>query len=106
MKPVSIFLCLLFCRPIFSQQLIHKNNIVYGKASNWKNQTEDLKLDLIYPLKTTNLPLIVYLHGGAFLGGSKESDTRFCEQVAKKGFAVANVEYRQGYDQSPTVSIA
>jgi len=45
--------------------------------------------------------LIVYMHGGEFLNGSKNIHAKFCEQMAKRGFVIANLEYRQGYDQSP-----
>jgi predicted peptidase len=101
LKLLSIPIYLLFCYNAFSQDVVHQNNIIYGKAANWQSQTEDLKLDLIYLSKAKKLPLIVFMHGGTFLNGSKEHFTKFCEQIAKKGFAVANVEYRQGFDQSP-----
>src|SRR6516164_7359246 len=100
MKPTSILLYLLFSNTLFAQELIHQNNIVYGKSINWQNQPEDLTLDLIYPSKTTRFPLIVFLHGGGFLHGAKKELTKLCEQVAREEFAVANVEYRLGYDQS------
>jgi len=101
MKLISIPIYFLFCCNAFSQDLVHQNNIIYGKAVNWRSQTDDLKLDLIYPPQAKKLPLIVFMHGGTFLNGSKEHLTKFCEQIAKKGFAVANLEYRQGFDQSP-----
>jgi acetyl esterase/lipase len=86
---------------LFSQGLIHKNDIVYGSAPNWKNQVEELKLDLIYPSTTKKLPLLVNLHGGTFLHGSRVHLTKLCEQLAKKDFVVANLDYRQGFDASP-----
>ncbi|HEV8286050.1 MAG TPA: alpha/beta hydrolase [Chitinophagaceae bacterium] len=101
MKHPYFFACLLFFCSSFSQDLVHQKDIIYGKAPNWKDQMEDLRLDLIYPSKTKKLPLIVYMHGGTFLNGSKKNLTKFCEQIAKKGFVVANLEYRQGFDMSP-----
>ena len=101
MKYSFCFICLLFFCVTFSQDLVHKRDIIYAKAANWQNQAKELKLDIIYPPKEKKLPIIVYLHGGSFLDGSKESDSAFCQRLAKSGFVVANVEYRQGYDRSP-----
>ena len=75
---------------LFAQELIHKNSIIYGSAPNWKNQDEQLKLDLIYPSTTKKLPLLVSLHGGTFLNGTRVHLTKLCEQLAKKDFVVAN----------------
>ena len=51
------------------------------------------KLDLYLPAKADGpLPLIVWIHGGAWLGGSKEG----CPAVpfVAKGYAVASINYR------------
>ena len=50
-----------------------------------------LKLDLHLP-KQANPPLIVYVHGGAWLAGSK-SDVPITK-LLDHGFAIASVEYR------------
>jgi predicted peptidase len=101
MKYSFCFICLLLFSVVFSQDLIHKEDIIYAKAPNWQNQVLDLKLDIIYPSKGKKLPLIVYLHGGGFIDGSKEYHSTFCQRLAESGFVVANLEYRQGYDRSP-----
>jgi poly(3-hydroxybutyrate) depolymerase len=102
MKSSFCVIYLLYFGVAFSQDLVQKKNIIYAKASNWQNQAMDLKLDLIYPSKAKKLSLIVNLHGGSFLDGSKEPDSAFCQRLARSGFVVANVEYRQGYDQTST----
>ena len=93
--------CLFSLCVCFSQELTTKNGIVYGKAPTWEGKVLDLRLDLIYPTKGKKLPLIVNLHGGGFLDGSKETDSGFCRRLANRNFVVANVEYRQGFDRSP-----
>jgi poly(3-hydroxybutyrate) depolymerase len=101
MKKILYFIWLFFSSTSFSQALIHKNDIAYGRAVNWKKENEELKLDVIYPGTTKKLPLVVNMHGGTFLNGSKVALTKLTEQIAEKGFVVANLEYRQGFDISP-----
>lgn len=50
------------------------------------------KLDLYLPAQGTNLPLVVWIHGGAWLAGSKEQCRAL--PLLKEGFAVASVNYR------------
>jgi len=48
----------------------------------------------------TNRPVILYMHGGSFLGGNKsEIDcVDFCENFAKKGYVTASANYRLAMD--------
>ena len=48
----------------------------------------------------TNRPVILYMHGGSFLGGNKsEVDcVDFCENFAKKGYVTASANYRLALD--------
>jgi acetyl esterase/lipase len=50
------------------------------------------KLDLYLPNNGTNLPLIIIIHGGAWLGGSKEMDVPL--DYLARGYAVASINYR------------
>lgn len=50
------------------------------------------KLDLYLPAQGTNLPLVVWIHGGAWLAGSKEQCRAL--PLLKDGFAAASVNYR------------
>lgn len=57
------------------------------------NGHERQKLDLFIPAGATNpLPLIIWVHGGAWMGGSKDQ----CPALPylQKGYAVASVNYR------------
>jgi acetyl esterase/lipase len=57
------------------------------------NGHERQKLDLFIPPGATNpLPLIIWVHGGAWLGGSKDQ----CPALPylQKGYAVASLNYR------------
>jgi len=101
MKKILYFIAILLSIHTYCQELVHKSDIIYGTAPNWQNQIDELKLDIIYPSKTKKLPLLVNMHGGTFMNGSKQGLTKFSEQIAKEGFIVANLEYRQGFDPSP-----
>lgn len=54
---------------------------------------ERQKLDLYLPKSETLLPLIVWIHGGAFKHGSKESEELPVAYLSR-GFALASINYR------------
>ena len=64
-------------------------NISYGSHGNWN------LLDVYYPNDTTApLPTIVSIHGGGYVYGSKEIYRRYGMDMAKRGFAFVNFNYR------------
>ena len=50
------------------------------------------KLDLYVPEIKVLMPLIVWVHGGAFRMGSKEDDVPY--EYLELGYAVASINYR------------
>ena len=52
------------------------------------------KLDLYLPGSGQNFPVLIWFHGGALTGGSKESVKPIAERFAKAGVAVVAVNYR------------
>jgi acetyl esterase/lipase len=60
------------------------------------NATERQKLDLFRPAVGTNLPLIVWIHGGGWMEGSKEKPPGL--KFLTHGFALASVNYRLSQD--------
>jgi acetyl esterase/lipase len=53
---------------------------------------ERQKLDLYLPATGTNLPVIIWIHGGAFRAGSKEQGVPV--SYLAEGYAVASINYR------------
>lgn len=52
-------------------------------------------LDVYYPAGTAEqLPTIVSIHGGGYVYGSKAVYQRYCMDLARRGFAVVNFNYR------------
>ncbi|MDE0395342.1 MAG: alpha/beta hydrolase [Gammaproteobacteria bacterium] len=67
-------------------------NLTYHVASNHEN-----KLDLYVPRDAAEpSPLLVYIHGGGWVGGTKEANVLRILPYLETGWAVANVEYRLG----------
>ncbi len=67
-------------------------NLTYHVASNQEN-----KLDLYVPRGATGpTPVLMYIHGGGWVGGTKESSVLRILPYLEMGWAVANVEYRLG----------
>lgn len=77
------------------------SNIVYGFNYTFSNQPKTLKLDLYEPTgdSETARPLIFWVHGGSFLGGTKtDADmVTLSNDFAKKGFVCASIDYRTGF---------
>ena len=64
-------------------------NISYGPHGN------DNLLDVYYPEGTASpLPTIVSIHGGGYVYGSKEIYRRYGMDMARRGFAFVNFNYR------------
>jgi hypothetical protein len=106
----SIF-SMLLSNFVFSQQWIDKKyvydstlNVVYGTAINFNGGIDTLKLDLYQPIcddskHISKKPLMIVIHGGAFLAGDKNETTisALCRQFAKRGYVTASINYRLGF---------
>jgi len=67
-------------------------NVVYGVADNFET-----KLDLYIPRGERGpLPTLVQIHGGGWVGGSKEQNGLRFLPYLEMGWAVVNVQYRLG----------
>jgi len=79
------------------------SNLTYGSNVDWTGQTVDLKLDVYLPpnhVAGVKYPLILWVHGGGFLIGDKESAAQFSSDMAKRGFVTAPIDYRLGWTKS------
>lgn len=65
------------------------DDIRYGDNKKWQ------VLDVYRPKNTDNkLPVIVSVHGGGWVYGSKEIYQYYCMNLAQRGFVVVNFSYR------------
>ena len=71
--------------------VISHKNIPYGNDLIYHN------FDIHYPRTTKimqeKLPAIFNIHGGGYVTGRKEGNNHFCQELAKQGFVVFNVDY-------------
>lgn len=64
-----------------------EQNLSYG-------QTGELQFDLYYPRDTSKkYPLLIWVHGGAFVGGDKQDCAQYLHMLASEGYVVANMNY-------------
>jgi para-nitrobenzyl esterase len=77
------------------------SDIVYGQNTSWNGASTTLKLDVYQPTgdTETNRPLIIWVHGGSFIAGSKTDGdmVAFSQKFAKKGYVCASIDYRLGF---------
>lgn len=86
--------------------------IVYGQgAVDDGAASKDLLLDLYSPQATGQavLPLVLVVHGGGFVGGSRSQSNvvRWSTEFASRGYLVASIDYRlMGDDPLPSERVA
>lgn len=75
-------------RPKFPEGTVVRRDLSYVDEGHGRQ-----KLDLYLPADAKNLPLIVWIHGGAWMVGSKDAFIGALPFLAE-GFAVASINYR------------
>lgn len=80
-------------------------DIQYGQAEEQKldiySQGQWIGEPYYWKSDSINHPTLVYIHGGGWLGGSKDHVTPFIIAYLQKGWNVVNVEYRTGEGTAP-----
>jgi acetyl esterase/lipase len=94
---------------INAQQWIEKKykydstlDVVYGTALNFNGGIDTLTMDIYQPVcddvnHVSRRPLLMWIHGGAFLAGDKNEVTNLCQQFAMRGYVTASINYRLGF---------
>ncbi|MBR4390181.1 MAG: alpha/beta hydrolase [Prevotella sp.] len=88
----KFYLLLLFCvvcLAVCAQDYKQKNDIPYTTKTDGYAQ-ERLKLDVYYPERVHDCPVVVWFHGGGLEAGNKEIP----EKLKGKGIVVVGVNYR------------
>lgn len=82
------------------------NNVVFTQHEKTNGKDENLEMDLYLPKDSSvhkKYPLMVFVHGGGFRVGEKTDNKDFCEMLADKGFTVASIDYRTGWEKEGDV---
>ena len=68
----------------------------YGKNVKPDGDSVNLFLDVFYPQNddADARPFILFAHGGAFIGGTRDEQFANCERFAKLGYVAATFDYR------------
>ena len=88
MKKIRFSILFFLCSFLFSLQGQDFQTLNY-----LKNGTDSLDLNFFRPATTTKSPLVIFVHGGGFSGGSRNAGTDFGTYLSKNGFACASIAY-------------
>ncbi len=84
-------------------------NIQYGTATDYAGNQTNLMMDIYKPLADSNClrPVMILVHGGAWIGGSKDDYNMayMSRELSKKGWVVANINYRLGTHKAANYSM-
>lgn len=72
-------------------------NVQYGSNLLQDGVTQqDLLMDIYYPTGDTDTerPLVIFAHGGSFIGGNKGQMASQCQAFARMGYVSASISYR------------
>ena len=67
---------------------------VLGTDVSYESQFDNGVMDVYAAKSDSPLPLIVYAHGGYYVGDDKADFGYYCQTLASKGYAVANLNYQ------------
>lgn len=83
--------------------IIHENVVYQANAILYNGQVRDLSMDIYVPLdlystgqSTQKRPLLMFVHGGGFIGGHKDVFSSYALAFAETGYVTASINYRLG----------
>lgn len=84
------------------------SDIIYGNNDRLNGDNVDLELDVYEPSgdSETDRPLMIFMHGGTFVAGSKTGDDvkPLAEMFSKKGYVTSSINYRLGMENLLTAN--
>lgn len=103
-KTAIIVFCLLFCLKLSAQtnpkiDLFPKGTVLYGNIPYANDTLKKHLLDIyLPPTGKSSYPLIIWVHGGAWMLNDKYADMDYMRNTLKafvdSGYAVASIDYR------------
>ncbi|MBL0047674.1 MAG: T9SS type A sorting domain-containing protein [Bacteroidetes bacterium] len=83
------------------------SNVVYSTDTNYLGYPETCYLHLYKPKADANTkrPILIYVHGGSWLGGSPNDyyPAQICKEFVQRGYVVASIQYRMGMHTNPAI---
>ena len=76
-----------------------ERNVEYSKAVNYRGAMDTLRMNIFKPVGDglTERPVILFAHGGGFMGGHRNSLDSLCRVWASRGYVAATISYRLGF---------
>ncbi|WP_234447810.1 alpha/beta hydrolase [Viridibacillus soli] len=96
-KPTAIFVKRMFEGGVAIKPANYDD--IEKKTKSWNDldyasNYGDGFLDIIVPKDNSEkVPVVLWIHGGAFVGGDKKDITEYAVQIASHGYAVVNMNY-------------
>ena len=89
-----------YVNPNIFATVTQTSNIQFGSNTNplHNNRVENLFTDIFRPNNDTctRRPLVIFMWGGGFQGGTRQGENGSCQNFAKRGFVCATTDYRMG----------
>lgn len=84
-------------------EIVEIKDVTYGWAPRWPSTVVDtLKMDIYMPDPSVDplevRPMVVMVHGGSFINGTRQDMASICREYARRGFVAATISYRLGWD--------
>ena len=72
------------------------SDVQYGQNTTLGGKAIELRMDIYEPEGDIleNRPLVIFAHGGGFVGGERDHMAYICEDFAQRGFVAASISYR------------
>lgn len=76
-----------------------ERNVEYTKAINYRGTMDTLRMNIWKPVNDglTERPVIIFAHGGGFMGGHRNTLDSLCRGWAERGYVAATISYRLGF---------
>lgn len=72
--------------------ILDSTEVIYDIS--YESSEENGYLDIYSPKNARETqPLVVYIHGGYYIGGGKEASEPYCRTIAAEGYIVASIDY-------------
>jgi acetyl esterase/lipase len=81
-------------------------DVQFGASMNLNGTTAALLANVYEPENdtSTSRPLVICIHGGSLVSGSRGEMVPFCTDFARRGYVAATIEYRLGIDAPKSVT--
>lgn len=76
-----------------------ERDVLYGIDTLFNGGADSLRMNIFKPLGDgqTERPLLIALHGGAWIGGHRNDMDSLCYGYAQRGYVAATISYRMGF---------